>query len=807
MNTTVRITPLSDFEIDEKYLAHTPNETLIEHANLTLEYFYKVINAKNLEILIDNLIKKISEENFILIKEMFVNAVYLHDAGKKNPYFQANKMQNKNRYFQDCFNSTNSTAHSAYSSDLYIEYYSKNYIDKIANIGEKIKMSFILYAFSYQIAKHHGKLSEFKKYRDSEKNPQKYWHHLDKFKIPHFEFYILNKLLFSLLISSDYYSTTAYKNGTVFNDFGLLDEKTKAILRRKFDIYKNNMKQISGINEIRNAIYSEAQNNLIKNMHKNIFYLEAPTGSGKTITSINLALTILENMAEINKVFYIFPFNTLVEQTKSVFDGIFSGFLDVEVINSVTPFSEIDDGTQENEETKYNKAYISRLFFHKPFIITTHVNFFDILFGVSKEDNFPLWQLANSVIILDEIQSYDNNLWMYMADFFDKYAKLLNIKIIIMSATLPKLDYFLEKTTNFTDLICADKKEEFFQSSYFRDRVKMEYFKLLNEITIDELFEKFLEEYPKYQKILFEFIKKQTARDFFNLLVENGFENIYELSGDDNKAYRHFVIEKSKENKPIIIIATQVIEAGIDIDMDMGFKNISTLDGEEQFMGRINRSCLKNHLHPKACFFSLDNANKIYRNDNRLEYNLRRDEFKKVLENKDFQSYYKAVLERIKKTQDSFKNGLNTVYETFEKNVKHLDYKAMEHCMMLIDTQTFTLYFPFKIDISKYKNVKEFQNLDTEFMTDRLLDGKKVWNKFLKLNEIDSFVKKEIEKSKINSLMQFFTFNIFRYGSKRPFLGEYSNGFFYIEDYSDFITEDGKFDRAKFNQAKECEFL
>ncbi|MDR1150796.1 MAG: CRISPR-associated helicase Cas3' [Clostridiales bacterium] len=804
MDTTVKITPLSDFDIDKRYLAHTPNETLIEHSNLTLEYFYEIINAKNLEIPIDNLIKKISVENFELIKEMFVNAVYLHDIGKKNPYFQANKM--KNSYFSEYFNTTNSTQHSTHSSKLYIEYY-KTYIEKIDSKSEKIKMLFVLYAFSYQIAKHHGKLDEFAKYRSDELIPKKYWMHLDKFKIPHFEFYILNKLLFSLLVSSDYYATTAYKCNITFNDFGLLNAKTKAVLREKFDIYKNNMECTDGINEIRNAIYAEAQNSLISNIDKNVFYLEAPTGSGKTITSINLALNILENKTEINKVFYIFPFNTLVEQTKMVFDKIFTDSLEIEVVNSITPIEEDkDENIQEDEETKYNKAYISRLFFHKPFIITTHVNFFNILFGISKEDNFSLWQFANSVIILDEIQSYDNNLWMYMANFFDKYAELLNIKIIIMSATLPKLDYFLEKTTNFMDLIYVDKKEEFFQNKYFKNRVKIEYFKSLKRIEIDELFAKFLEEYPNYKKFLFEFIKKQTARNFFNLLIKNGFEHVYELSGDDNKAYRHFVIEESKKDKPIIIVATQVIEAGIDIDMDIGFKDTSVLDSEEQFMGRINRSCLKSHLNPKACFFNLDNANEIYKNDNRLEFDLTCDEFKEVLENKDFYSYYKVVLDKIKKTQESYKNGLNTLYESFEKSAKLLNYKDMKYRMTLINTQTFTLYFPFTIDISKYEDIKEFKNLDAEFITNGLFDGKKVWNKFLQLNKIDSFVKKEVEKSKINSLMQFFTFNVFKYGSKRPFLGEDIHGFFYIENYSDFITQDGKFDRANFNRVKDYGF-
>ncbi|MDR2342621.1 MAG: CRISPR-associated helicase Cas3' [Campylobacteraceae bacterium] len=805
MSTTVTITPLSKFDIDEKYLAHTPNETLIEHANLTLKYFCKIIKAKNLEILINNLIKEVSTENFELIKEMFVNVVYLHDIGKKNPYFQANRMQNK--HFREYFNSTNSSNHAMHSSDLYIQYYLKNYIDKIVNIGEKTKIVFILYAFSYQIAKHHGALDEFKKYRINEAVPQKYWAHLDKFKIPHFEFYILNKLLFSLLISSDYYATATYKCNIEFNEFGLFNKETKAILRYKFDIYKNNIKNEDGINKLRNSIYTEAQNNLVENINKNIFYLEAPTGSGKTITSINLALTILEKKTDINKAFYIFPFNTLVEQTKIVLNTIFAETLEMEVINSVTPIEEKSEDIQENEETKYNKAYVNRLFFHKPFIITTHVNFFNILFGTSKEDNFPLWQFANSIIILDEIQNYDNNLWMYMANFFDKYADLLNIKIIIMSATLPKLDYFLEKTTNFVDLISINKKKEFFQNQYFRNRVKIEYIESLNKITIDKLLMRFLGEYPNYKKILLEFIKKQTARDFFNLLIERGFKNVYELSGDDNKAYRHFVIEKSKENDPIIIVATQVIEAGIDIDMDIGFKDISTLDSEEQFMGRINRSCLKNHLNPKVYFFNLDNESEIYKGDNRLEYNLKDDKFRKILEDKDFQSYYEAVLDKIKKTQESFKNGLDTLYDSFEKSVKFLDYKDMKRCMTLIDTQTFTLYFPFTIDILKYKNIQEFKNINKEFITDGLLDGKKIWNKFLELNKIDNFIKKEVEKSKINSLMQFFTFNVYKYGNKRPHLGENMHGFFYIDDFSDFITQDGKFNRANFNKIKDCEFL
>jgi len=803
-----KIIPLSNFNIDETYLAHTPNETLIEHSSLTLQYFYKIVDAKNLENIIDSLIKKIDTQQFDLIKEMFVSAVYLHDIGKKNPYFQANTMHNNNAKFRQYINATNSTNHSILSADLYIKYY----LDIIQNQDRptREKLKFIIYSFSYHIAKHHGKLDEFGNYKSNEKHSQQYWSYLDNFKIPQFEFYILNKILFSLMVSSDYYATAEYMCKLKTTNFGLLAQENKVSLREKFNIYKSKFNEQEGINRLRNEIYFEAEKNLLDNISKNIFYLEAPTGSGKTITSINLALTLLEKNISLNKIFYIFPFNTLVEQTKNVFDNAFGDTLEAEVINSITPIKEQDDGAQESEESKYDKAYINRLFFHKPLIITTHVSFFNILFGTSKEDNFPLWQFANSVVILDEIQSYDNNLWWYMAEFFDKYADLLNIKMIIMSATLPKLDYFLDKKTNFIDLISIETKNIFFQSEYFKNRVQIEYFKLPNKITLNDLFEKFLAERKSYKKILFEFIKKQSARDFFNLLAEKGISDIYELSGDDNKAYRQFVINKSKENNPIIIVATQVIEAGIDIDMDLGFKDISILDSEEQFIGRLNRNCQKNHLNPKVYFFNFDDAEKIYKGDNRLGYDLKKDEFKKILEEKNFQSYYQIVLQDIKNDKEKFKNGLNKVIDGFTDSVKLLNYKNIKTYMSLINTQTFTLYFPFKIDISKYKNVKEFENLkhnNSELLANNILDGKKVWNKFLELNNISGFVKKEIEKSKINALMQFFTFNIFKYSQERPFLGEEINGYFYIENYQDFITKDGKFDRAKFNDIKNSKFL
>lgn len=801
---------LSDFGVDESFLAHTSvhsaSETLIAHSDLTFAYYQRIVASKNLEQMIDELIKKLDSEHFLFIKELFEGSVYLHDLGKTNPYFQAKKMANP--LFEKYKNETHSSDHSLLSSEKFIAYY----LSKISQFTDRVtreKLKFILYSFSYHQAKHHGALGIFEEYRKDETNPKSYMTHLDKLNIPNFEFYILNKLLFSLLVSSDYYATTEYMAKFPTDDFGLFSNDDKKRLREKFNSHIATFQNPTGINKLRNEMFEEAEINLLQNLDKNIFYLEAPTGSGKTITSINLALQLLSEKPKLNKLFYIFPFNTLVEQTKNVFDEIFGDTLKIEIINSITPIN-IDEKSQEDKESEYTKSYINRLFFHSPAIITTHVSLFNILFGTSKEDNFPLWQLANSVIILDEIQSYNNHLWWYMVEFFDKYAQALNIKIIIMSATLPKLDFFLENKSNFVDLIRPERRKDFFEDILFKDRVEVN-FSLLPEKKTDEkmtherLFE-LLGSQPKDKKILFEFIKKQSAREFYTLIKEQ-FDNVYELSGDDNKAYRQFVINKSKEDTSIIIVATQVIEAGVDIDMDLGFKDISTLDSEEQFMGRINRSCKKQGS--KVYFFDMDDVEKIYRDDNRLGFDLKEEKYREILKNKEFGEYYKEVLEKIQTKGFRYNNGLLTNYDNFAELLKKLNYKEISKTMTLINSQNFTLYFPFQIDISQYKGVKEFDKakLEEKYLSDGFLDGQKVWEAFQDLNTIDGYAKKQIEASKINALIQFFTFNILKFNEKqRPYIGEEIGGYYFIQNHEDFIL-DGKFDRAKYLAKKEELFL
>ena len=789
---------LDIFGVDDSFLAHTPNETLPEHLECTKKYLEKIVKDKHLEPLIDSLIKGIDSKHTKLIKEMFFNAIYLHDLGKMNPCFQSKKMSNPLfKEYEGCSDSKHSFGGVVY----FIDYY-KPIIEKIEEDSAYYRLIYILYNFTYHISKHHGRLGQIEDYFSDKREEHSDFENIKKdvslYLDKKFEFYILNKLLFSLLISSDYYATSEYMAKMSIDNFGLFGLEDKHRLKTLFSDFISKFGEAKGINKLRNEIFKEAEFNLLQNLDKHIYYLEAPTGSGKTITSINLALKLLENDTRLNKLFYIFPFNTLVEQTKSVFDDIFGDDLKIETINSISPIAL--EKEQEDNESNYTQSYINRLFFHSPAIITTHVSLFNILFGTSKEDNFPLWQLANSVIILDEIQSYNNNLWWYMVEFFDKYAELLNIKIIIMSATLPKLDFFLEKKSNFVDLISSKKRDEFFTNDYFSKRVEVN-FELLEEGEIDfERLEEFFDEVKDdYKKILFEFIKKQSAREFYNQIKEYN-ENVYELSGDDNKAYRQYVINKTKEAKAIIVVATQVIEAGVDIDMDLGFKDISTLDSEEQFMGRINRSCKKSGS--KVYFFNMDDVAKIYRGDNRLGFDLTQEKYQTILRDKNYADYYSDVLEVIQKNGLRYESGVNTNIDNFSALLQKLDYKNISKTMTLINSENMTLFFPFKIDLEIYSGVKEFQDNRIEnCLTDGSLDGEKVWESFKSLNDIEGFSEKKYEQSYINSLMQFFTFNLIKYkeGQKPSHYSYEFGGFFYISNYEDFI-EDGKFNREAFQE-------
>ncbi|RCX12704.1 CRISPR-associated endonuclease/helicase Cas3 [Anaerobacterium chartisolvens] len=816
------------FDCGEKFYAHRDSkgikekETLCEHLSLTKKYLMLLLEKKGIEDIVHGIAgnmrldgSKLSEDYVELISDMFFNAVYLHDTGKINPGFQNRRMENE-RFRR----SREGGGHSLLSALIFIDIYTPVITGRYQG-DMKFYMMNILYSFAYQISRHHTYLKSLSGFTDLLEAKKREKSSLacykpgsaDRVNTVHFkkrlerriarhidgiEFYILNKLLFSLILACDYYASYEYFNSNAIQDIGIIEnvEKLLSIYGQyhvckgieKYKADRQHFKEMP-INALRSELFMEAERSLLQSMDKGIFYLEAPTGGGKTNISINLALNIIKEDRRYNKIFYIFPFNTLVEQTKETFSEVFGDSLKFTVINSITPIV-----TKEEEQTDaddgradYEKSLIDRQFLHYPVVLTTHVNLFNILFGTGREANFALCHLCNSIIILDEIQSYRNIIWNEIILFLDKYSKLLNMKIIIMSATLPRLEEFLDmgQEDKMLSYLIKDR-DRFFKAPFFKDRVRLD-FQLLEdkEFSLDRLKE-FLEEVIAKRgcvgKILFEFIRKSTARDFYNR-IKGRDQRVVELTGDDNKFFRNSLLKEIQEARDIIVVATQVVEAGVNIDMDIGFKDISILDSEEQFLGRINRSCTK--LGCEAYFFNLDDASKIYGNDVRTQMDLRDTEYQQYLADKDFSGFYKRCIDILKERNSELnKNSINA----FISQALELEFLKVQEKMKLITQETFQLYLPYILE-------------DGE----NTIDGYELWHKYreLCLDGGMEYAQKKVWLSRLSEQMAYFTYTIIAFdaASKDAIRLKCPNSFgsyFYVDEAQRFLTEDKKFDRKEF---------
>lgn len=773
-------------------------ELLSDHLKLTYEYYKKMEKYKKLDIKIKNIISIMIKSDDVLtdkIYDMFKSSIYYHDIGKINPLFQKNKMNNDLKI--DC--NLADSKHSALSARMYIDFFQKEVYDEFNSNEHRCILFYITYYFGYIISRHHSKLERLSEVYEAIKNqniPQipnsrddVYENHLkdidklffEKFVKDKTALYILCKILYSCIVISDFYATYEFMTGKelpidVEKNIDLFNEYDNSDLLKTIKKYQKGEIDIYGINQIRSDMFLETEKNLLNNMGNDIYYLEAPTGAGKTNMAINIAKHLYKNISDIKSIQYIFPFNTIIEQTANTFNKYFKNYEDYIVVNSTT--SLIDD---KNEELDYEQIYIKNAFKQYPIIITSHVNLFNSLFGNGKEANYSLYHLIDSVIVIDEIQAYSNCIWRQIIEMFSKYSKLLNIKFVIMSATLPRLDKLLNQNiTNFFPLIKDTRK--YYDNVLFKNRVSINYDLLEQKISLEELCEYILK--YKDKKVLVEMIKKDSADKVYSILSEKAL-NVEILTGDDNKYRRKKIISKSKEKEPMILVSTQTIEAGVDIDMDIGFKDISFLDSEEQFLGRINRSASRKDC--KAYFFNIDNANTIYNNDNRLEFSLMKPDVRKWLIEKDFGKFYDKVLEKIyDKTSEYNANNINRFYMLCAR----IDFFEIQKRLNLIKSNTIQMFFNYTINVDG-KNII----------------GEEVFHEYMDLckNQSLSYAEKKIKLSKISEKLSLFVYSFFE-NSLTIIQGEKYGDLYYIEDGNKYI-EDGRFNRQKYISGGDGLFL
>lgn len=785
------------FKLDYPIYAHTGKsgcgeELLKEHIERCQTYLYKLKKEKETDKTIHRFWKKfgLSPEGkaYELATESFEQTIFFHDLGKIRPAFQKYVMNNKKMPELEKENNTD-TAHSLLSSIIYLDYYLYQ-IKKTGILGKKEKkvLKRIIWENAFIISRHHGDLVKMDAYLCSfESSAKRLVVSIEKNELPggfqlrylnsenlgrnigQYEkacdsttqkedicFYFYCRFLYSILVACDFYATTDYVNKLEVQEFGKAEygtfqelyEKTERVKGiRSYEKEKYATKSwinTEEINDLRCEMFLDAEKNL-QNSEENIFFLEAPTGGGKSNTAMNLSFILLKSQ---KKMFYIYPFNTLVEQNLNTLQELFNEKEvqnQIVVVNSITPIKG-KGSVEDNPKEYYERALLDRQFLNYPFILSTHVSLFATLFSTSRVDIFAFYQLTDSIVVLDEIQSYRNAIWAEIIIFLQVCAEVMGMKIIIMSATLPGLDFLAGENCRVKRLLPDAQK--YFQHPLFKTRVQISYELLQEKMLLESLSRHVLQN--KGSKILVTFIKKKSAYAFFELMCQEdlGKTKVQLITGDDSMYDREKILRPIRKNlvSDIILISTQVVEAGVDIDMDIGYKDISKLDSEEQFLGRINRSCKNKGL---VYFFDMDAANQIYADDYRINKDLTLDneEMRHILENKDFGRYYQQVMQILKDRQNK-NTGEEGLENFFKESVKKLNFPAVEERMRLINEDNW------------HMSIVLCRKLELE--SGKILDGGEIWEtyKILLMDYELDYAEKSVKLSEVKSQLSHFIYQI-----------------------------------------------
>ena len=443
------------------------------------------------------------------------------------------------------------------------------------------------------------------------------------------ENYFLINYLFSLLIEADkldasqtsLYARKSIAANVVDNRFG----SPEAMLS------KVSLDSLS-TDELRNFCRAEVISQLADPaiLDTYIFTLTAPTGIGKTMTALDFALKLKTMIREDTfepQVIYALPFINIIEQGLREYSKVLAE--DGARIVGHYQYADIFGTQDDSDENGYQQKLMQIDTWQGDFIITSFVQFFETLIGNRNKLLKKFNHLAGSIIILDEVQTLRLDQMPLIGAALFYLAKFLKARIVLMTATKPKifdlaakeiLDKEGEKVTTRELLVSHQQVFARFNRTSLHP--------LLNELTgekeektqqfVDNVF---ADKWSNHQSciIVCNTVKRSVGvfKAVNEYLESNELINpIFYLSTNIVPAHRLERIEQIKVaiegGKAPILVATQVVEAGVDLDFSMGFRDLGPIDSIIQVAGRVNRNNDPNRLGSPLYIVDFGECTKIY---------------------------------------------------------------------------------------------------------------------------------------------------------------------------------------------------
>src|SRR3989338_5236552 len=399
---------------------------------------------------------------------------------------------------------------------------------------------------------------------------------------------LMLRFLFSCLIDADRLNTADFEEPALkkLRPYGNYEDWKILISRLNKKLKDFDSK---GINAIRQKISQECYDFAVR--PKGLYQLTVPTGGGKTFASLRFALHHVDRH-KMERIIYVLPFTTIIDQNadeiRKVLEekdkkGIYLNRIVLEHHSNLTP----------DEETTKQKALSEN--WDAPIVLTTNVQVLEALFGSGTKSARRMHQLANAVIIFDEVQTLPVKCVQLFNTAVNFLVNNCGSTVVFCTATQPLLDKIEPKSMALP--ITTEQQMIPNTKQLFDDlkRVEVKDKTKAGGWSNDEIKELAGKKVVQSGSVLVVVNTKTSAREIYQQCKQIDSVETYHLSTHMCPAHRLAVLNQvkkcldPKDPNSVICVSTQLIEAGVDISFGSVIRFVAGLDSIAQAAGRCNR--------------------------------------------------------------------------------------------------------------------------------------------------------------------------------------------------------------------------
>ncbi len=390
----------------------------------------------------------------------------------------------------------------------------------------------------------------------------------------------LTRMVFSCLVDADFLCTEAFVAGKQRE--GVQADSLPELRERLEKHLKGFYPPKGQVNEARCGMLDDCF--AAAQQRPGVFSLTAPTGSGKTLGLLRFALNhACSEGSSANRIICAIPYMSIIEQNAAVYRDVL-GANNVLEHHSSFDFGESSDlGSLEDPNSLRNRMKLATENWDAPVVVTTNVQLLESLFSAKTSRCRKLHNIANSVIVLDEAQMMPMKFLLPCVKALAELVKNYGCTVVLCTATQPCLDgYFQNEGLEVREIAHNPTAlAQLLARVRYQSDGRLEDEQLVNVLLEHD------------QALCIVNSRKQARCLFDGLTVASGVEGVYHLTTMMHPTHRKRVLsqitQRLKQGKRCIVVATCLVEAGVDLDFPTVYRAVAGVDSLVQAAGRCNR--------------------------------------------------------------------------------------------------------------------------------------------------------------------------------------------------------------------------